>query len=210
MVPLGSEINIYYPDDITPKGFKWLKDRCGDDTLEHFFNSKLTCKYREDLKLIMVEDGFRTGQSAKDPPTLEWEIPLFTNPRTTKPTDAFNATIVDKSGNTIYYWDSTTAPVLSLAKGATPLAISYTRDSTVNGAYTKYTFTIKNNMVYEEGNYVKITVPSQMTLSADSECAGFFGFATATCTVSTSLTYVIFKITFPDSRRRMLAAGDSG
>jgi hypothetical protein len=46
-VPRYAEINFYYPDEVYPYGSKWLKNRCGQDTLEDFNSgAKLTCRYR--------------------------------------------------------------------------------------------------------------------------------------------------------------------
>jgi hypothetical protein len=137
--------------------------------------------------MIKIEDGFEDEQSDEDPPTLEWEFPYMENPRSTAPTGVFNVTIIDSYQRVLYYWDSSTSPTVIMKTAADPTSITYTRTSEANGDYNPYTFVIKNNNIYQEGDVVWITLPSSMAFSSSSTCSNFVGFTAQDCDVSTAL-----------------------
>lgn len=71
-----------------------------------FTNEYIKCDYNWDSRIMMLTDGMRNNETFSDPPTLEFSIGQWRNPRfMLNATDMFNITIYTKDGTLLYKYN---------------------------------------------------------------------------------------------------------
>lgn len=109
-----------------------------------------------------VTGGFASATTSDS--SVAWTVQGLRNPRSTAPTLSFKAYINDASDNGQYIVES--GERLSISTASDFVAISYTRDSTVNGITTVYYFTVTLSNQINSGDYVRIIFPTEVTLKS--------------------------------------------
>ena len=71
-----------------------------------FTNEYMKCSYNWDTRNMTLTEGMRNNATQADPPTLEFSIPQWRNPRfMLNATDMFNITIFTKEGVLLYKYN---------------------------------------------------------------------------------------------------------
>lgn len=90
---LPSEIGIYDESEI--------ERSCRDYTVSGFTNLDIYCRVRAGSRFNIFY-GFKNADTTTDPPTLIFQIPGLTNPRTTLASSPFDMTIYDGNNDVLY------------------------------------------------------------------------------------------------------------
>lgn len=220
-----SYLVISIPDDIGIYNEREIEKTCNYN-LVGFTASRINCKVNGSV--ITIRSGFTyevttemTDNDSMVPPTLEFSLPQFWNPRTMDNTGAFGLSIYSVSNEEIYSWNTTYAltvngatstaitagPAVKMSRAATPQAISLSQASKQNGAITDYNFTVQTTNYLIEGDTIVIELPDPVYFSEDSKCLGLSSNLriNQTYEVGTDLDSMTITLLLPLSYRRLQA-----
>lgn len=132
----------------------------------------IQCRYDARNNRVRIDGGFQTNASAADPPTLQFVIPGFTNPRMIMSTGMFNITIYDYTTKVLYYFNQTRGPFVSMLSYRAPNSINYTRSTYENGQQANYTWRIVASNYLTEDDIFIFTLPSPIVFSPNTTMWG--------------------------------------
>lgn len=94
--------------------------------------------------------------------TIRLSVWSIRNPRSRTPTFSFKAYIIDPNGYGQYTVES--GKTIEMTSSADYSNIELSRSNTVNGVVTSYIFTITLNNLIQNGDYIRVNFPSELTL----------------------------------------------
>lgn len=111
---------------------------------------------------MTITKGFSDGPTTADPPTLQFTIPGWQNPRSVtgvNGTGKFNITIYTKEKQEMYRFNLTDGPWFRITELQKPTSFYYTRSSNQNGVEANYSITIEPANDLYPGDLLSISLP---------------------------------------------------
>lgn len=101
-------------------------------------------------------------------------------------TGMFNISMYDENRKSVYEYNNTWGPNLTMSEVRQPAGVSLERTSRQNGVMNNYTFQLKSNNYIEDGDILKFSIPSPVRFTDSSECWGvsYWMSGNLTCTKS--------------------------
>lgn len=101
-------------------------------------------------------------------------------------TGMFNITMYDINRKSVYEYNNTWGPNLTMSEVRQPAGVTLQRTSSQNGVMNNYTFQLKSNNYIEDGDILKFSIPSPVRFTDSSECWGvsYWMSGNLTCTKS--------------------------
>lgn len=185
-VPMGTTMKLQLPPEVIVTDRTRLSQSCANGVLKGFSHDTFSCAWDSSAKTIEISNGFKYDESAGFPPTLQWQIGFFENPRSMATTGMFNISMYDKVGKMVYEYNNTYGPNLTMSDVRQPAGVTLKRTSQQNGVMNNYTFQIKSNNYIEDGDILKFSIPSPVRFTDGSECWGvsYWMSGNLTCTKS--------------------------
>lgn len=155
---INSYIEIVFPSEITIPDTTYSAGTC--QTVIGL-SGGISCSFTTS-QTVRLSNGFNTGNFLSG--ILQFTISGIVNPRSMKPTTSFNIYIYDASGYGQYA--ITTGLITTMTTPSDFRSISISSGSVNNGATTNYTFSITLSNVIVNGDYIRVTIPSEIGLTS--------------------------------------------
>lgn len=161
----------FEPEDEAKQGRMCMKTKSGTGLTGPYQK----CAFNFFTRNMTLTGGFSGGPTAADPPTLQFIVPGWENPRSVtgvNGTGKFNITIYTKDHQEMYRFNLTEGPWFRITELQKPASFFYTRSSNQNGVEANYSMTIEPANDLYPGDLVTISLPHPVKFTLRSRCIG--------------------------------------
>ena len=155
---INSYIQIAFPSEITIPDTTYSAGTC--QTVIGL-SGGISCSFTTS-QVVKLSNGFNTGDFLSG--LLQFTISGIVNSRSMKPSSSFTVYIYDSNGNGQYGLTSGLTTTMTTPSDFRSISIS--SGSVNNGAYANYTFSITLSNVIVNGDYIRVTIPSEIGLTS--------------------------------------------